>query len=59
MNKGRFIVYKSTYAQQLIQKGFEMIGVAPDKNNPRYNVYFFQEEDGIRETLAEIIAASH
>jgi len=53
-----FVVFRGTFAQKLIEQGFTFIGSAPDRTNPKYNVYFFQQEEGIEEALSQIIAAS-
>ena len=48
-NKKSFICYNKTLAEELINIGFRCTGIAPDKDNNSFNVYFFEDSVDIRQ----------
>ena len=55
MNKTNlFVIFNQTIAAKLMLKGFKLIKVDKDKNNPYLNVYLFVKTDELLKSLEQI-----
>ena len=53
-NKKWWIAKTLRMASFLKNKGFDVVNVVPDRNNPKYNVFIFDmQQDGFQEALRE------
>ena len=50
MNK-EYIVYSLRLANKLANNGYSINRVAINKNNPKYNVYFFEDSAELRQIV--------
>lgn len=49
-----YIVFSARRANQLIQRGCNLLRVAPNVKNPKYNVYFFEDTLEFRKIYDEV-----
>lgn len=50
-----YIVYNADVAKKLIEKGFELKTIKANRNNPKLNVYFFQDEEGLHKEVRKLV----
>lgn len=46
-----YVVYSLRLANLLACKGFQIKGVGVNKNNPKYNVYYFENTEELKNTV--------
>jgi hypothetical protein len=51
---GKKLIYKKTLAMDLVKKGHDIDYTARDRNNGKYQVYFFEDSTSLRKDLAEL-----
>ena len=49
-----FVVFSPIVANQLIERGFNMLGTGINSKNPRYRVYFFPATKEVKHAVKEI-----
>lgn len=48
-----YIVYSLRLANILTNKGYQIKRVGINKNNPKYNIYFFEDTAQLREVIKD------
>ena len=48
------LIYKKTLAMDLIKKGHDLNYTARNRNDGKYQVYFFDDSTSLRKDLAEL-----
>lgn len=56
MRKNDYAVFTANLAQELIKMGYNYVGKQADKNNPRYNVFYFENVEGLDKVVKELAA---
>lgn len=56
MLERNYTVFNLNMAHKLTEMGFKYVGKQVNKNNPKYYVYFFQEEEGLEEAIKTLAA---
>ncbi|WP_374054882.1 hypothetical protein [Rossellomorea sp. FM04394] len=51
---GKKLIYKKTLAMDLVKKGHDIDYTAKNRNNGKYQVYFFEDSPTLRKDLAEL-----
>lgn len=52
--KKNYTVYSLRLANQLVSKGFKIVGTGINDKNPKYNVFFFENTEEFRKVLKDI-----
>ena len=50
-----YTVFNINLAHELIKKGFKLTGKQLNRNNPKFFVYYFQEEEGLIEAVKDFV----
>ena len=53
--KNRIIIYSGRIANALLDKGYQIVQVRPDKRNKIKSVFVFRADDGIEDELYKMI----
>lgn len=59
MKQRDYPIYSIELAHQLIAQGYLLVNKKLNKNNPKYYVYYFQEQEGLKEIVQAFINNSH
>lgn len=51
-----YTIYTQKVANQLESRGFKVIKIVPNRKNPRYVVYYFEDTVELRAALRAILA---
>ena len=51
-----YTIFMQKIANKLESRGFKVIKIVPNKRDPRYVVYYFEDTPELREALQEILA---
>lgn len=51
MSKGNYPVFKKALAVKLIKEGATLVAVEKNKNNDRFSVFYFQNDDEFKALL--------
>lgn len=54
-SKNRVIIYSGRIANALLDKGYQIVQVRPDKRNKIKSVFVFRADDGIEDELLKMI----
>lgn len=49
-------VFTRKLVSELEKQGFKVIQIAPNRNNPNLNVYYFEETVELRRAVQELVA---
>lgn len=49
-----YSIHNASIARELIEKGFELIKVEPNKKNNRFSVYYFNDSVALQNALVSI-----
>lgn len=49
------VIYKGSIARELLRKGYRIIDVKPNKEQPLATVFIFKNETGLLKELEELI----
>lgn len=52
--KKNYTVYSLRLANELVSRGFMIVGTGVNDKNPKYNVFFFENTAAFRKALEEI-----
>lgn len=52
--KKNYTVYSLRLANELVSRGFMIVGTGINARNPKYNVFFFENTEAFRKALNEI-----
>ena len=52
---GLYLIFMPDVAAKLIRKGFSVVKTEPNKKNPKYTVYFFENSLNFQLALQEIL----
>lgn len=50
-----YVVFSKRLSKALISNGFELIKTEKNKNNPKYNVYIFEETQELKNNICKIL----
>lgn len=53
--KNRIIIYSGRIANALLDKGYQIVQVRPDRRNKIKSVFVFRADDGIEDELFQMI----
>lgn len=51
-----YTIFMQNIANQLESRGFKVVKIAPNRKNPRYVVYYFEDTVELRAALRDILA---
>ena len=51
-----YTIFMQKVANQLEERGFKVVKIAPNKKNPHYVVYYFEDTVEFRDALREVLA---
>lgn len=51
--KSCFTVYSQKVAGHLMERGFVLVEMRPDRLNPQRNVFFFQDSPELRQAISD------
>jgi hypothetical protein len=51
---GMKLIYKKTLAMDLVKKGHDIEYTSRNRNNQKYQVYFFEDSPSLRKDMAEL-----
>ena len=49
-----YIVYSLRLANKLVNCGYQVKAVSINKNNPKYNIYYFEDTEKLRKDFSSI-----
>lgn len=49
-----YVVYTKKLARSLINEGFELKNTAVDNNNPKFNVYYFENTQELQNAIKRL-----
>ena len=50
-----YTVFKQRLANKLQSMGFRVVKMAPNRNNPKFVVYYFEDSVALRDALHELL----
>lgn len=50
-----YTIFMQNIANQLESRGFKVVKIAPNRKNPRYVVYYFEDTVELRAALRDIL----